>query len=121
MALWKDHGDESCEASSPVRGIQPVSFYLSAPDIHVSVASPPRPSRGCQGKKHVSMYNLMGSYEPCPTESSIHDSDIANMNKVYLESTARVVSGCAKLGISFYDQEEEVMSLAARFLDKHRF
>lgn len=63
--------------------------------------SPPRPKRYCRGKKHASMYSIMGIGVPIQAECSIHDFDIDNMNRVFCESAARIVNGCTELGIFF--------------------
>lgn len=46
------------------------------------------------------MYSIMGIEEPSQAEYSLHDSCIANMNRVYLQSAELVAKGCNELGIS---------------------
>lgn len=65
------------------------------------------------------MYSIMRIGEPSQAEYSIHESDIDNMNRVFFESAARVVNGCSKLGILFFDQEEELVSAVVHILDNH--
>lgn len=67
------------------------------------------------------MYNIIGTGEPKQMECSLHDSDIENMNRVFLQSIAQVAKGCNKLGISFSDLEEDILSSAARILSKNSF
>lgn len=58
------------------------------------------------------MNSLIGLGEPNRVEWSLHDSDIDTMNRVLCESVARVVEGCGNMGISFPNDEEEIMSSA---------
>lgn len=118
LAIWNYQNAKSYKTCSPIWDIQPVSIRFPASDNLTTSASHPHHSRDC-GKKHASMYNLMGIGDPCQTECSIHDSDIGNMNRVFLKSVARVVNRCVKLDISLNDQEEEeeVVTSTTRILD----
>lgn len=65
------------------------------------------------------MYSIKGNGEPNQVECSLHDSDIANIKRVYLQSAELVAKGYKELDISFSDCDEEVLSSTAHILSKH--
>lgn len=48
-----------------------------------------------------------------PKEESIHDLDIQNCNRIFLEKYRRVAQDCKDLGILFRESEGEIVSLVA--------
>lgn len=71
------------------------------------------------GKSTRACTIFMGCSDRIQAECSLHDSDIVNMNRVFLQSAALVAKDCNDLGISFSDPDEEVLSSATRILNKH--
>lgn len=61
-------------------------FKMLVLEYPVASEAHPRQKKGCHGKKHANMYNIMGIGEPSHSECSLHDSDIDNMNRVILKS-----------------------------------
>lgn len=116
LAVWNNPNTVSVEVSSPIQDIQSVFEICSVATRTVTHHTPLRHKRCCHAKKHTSMNNFMGLGEPSQAECSIHDSYIINMNRVLCALVTRIVDGCGDLGISFVNNEDEVMLTAIQIL-----
>lgn len=72
----------------------------------------------CGSNKHASLWNIMGHGDPIQFKYSLHDSDIKNRNHVIIRTTEEVVQQCNELGISFYEEKENVLSSAIHIFNR---
>lgn len=82
------------DASSLVQVSDSVNRTAPTMAIPFNQHSPSNHKRCCQSNKYGSMISIMGIGDPALVESSIHDSDIDNNNRLIFDKTAKVVNDC---------------------------
>lgn len=73
-------------------------------------------NKGCREKKYASIHNIAGFPSSPPAKCSIHGSDFENRNRAFWERSCEVVQNCKKLGMSFTEDEEQLVDFAERIL-----
>lgn len=80
---------------------------VSSPEIEFM----PKAKKGCHGKKHASVYNILGHNPKVQVECSIHDLNIGNKNQVILKRAQKVTQDYKNLRMSFAEPKEQVGKL----------
>lgn len=101
LAFWNNKTVVSVEACSPIRVSHNLSDNIPSLECPVVSEAHNRHKRNCHGKKHASIYNIIGPRDLSQVEFSLHDSNIVNRNKVILDQVAQVMNAMQSWGFLF--------------------
>lgn len=118
LANCNDCLNDSIEVCSSDFDILPLRYTIQTSTRQCKDASTFKVRKRCRCNIHDSLWNIMGQGKPSQAECSIHNSDIENRNRVILWLAEQMVQQCNDMIISFYEERENILSLALCILKK---